>query len=262
MKRSLLVCALILSVGLVVQSCKKKSSSGSGSSCVPELAGGAGNCSLSLADAVTTLAGSGSSGSTNGTGTAASFNTPAGITSDGTNVYVADSGSNKIRQIVISTGVVTTLAGSGSAGSTNATGTAATFFGPAGVTTDGTNVYVADELGQKIRKIVISTGVVTTLAGSGNGYVDATGTSAKFNAPEGITTDGTNVYVADTGNQSIRKIVISTGVVTTFAGSTSGITDMLMAREPLRPLVLLQELPPTVPTSMFQMPVATLSERS
>jgi hypothetical protein len=172
---------------------------------------------------VTTLAGS-SEGSTDATGTSASFNGPMGITTDGTNLYVSDRGNHRIRKIVISTGVVTTLAGS-SSGNTDATGTSASFSYPMGITTDGTNLYVADQSNHRIRKIVISTGVVTTLAGSSSGNTDATGTSASFNGPMGITTDGTNLYVTDQSNHRIRKIVISTGVVTTLAGSSSGNTD-------------------------------------
>jgi hypothetical protein len=172
---------------------------------------------------VTTLAGS-SEGSTDATGTSASFNNPNGITTDGTNLYVAEQSNHRIRKIVISTGVVTTLAGS-SSGSTDATGTSASFNNPIGITTDGTNLYVADYNNHRIRKIVISTGVVTTLAGSSSGSTDATGTSASFNSPYGITTDGTNLYVVDENNHRIRKIVISTGVVTTLAGSSLGSTD-------------------------------------
>ncbi|SVE33009.1 uncharacterized protein METZ01_LOCUS485863, partial [marine metagenome] len=139
---------------------------------------------------------------------------------------VADYLNHTIRKIVISTGAVTTLAGSTSSGSTDATGTAARFNRPLGITTDGTNLYVADSYNHKIRKIVISTGVVTTLAGStSHGSTNATGTSAKFYFPRGITTDGTNLYVADSSNNRIRKIVLSTGVVTTLAGSSSGFAD-------------------------------------
>jgi hypothetical protein len=170
---------------------------------------------------VTTLAGTGSSGSAdNSTGTSAGFNQPYGITTDGTNLYVADYGNHLIRKIVISTGVVTTLAGTGSSGSANGTGTSASFYKPAGITTDGTNLYVADRYNYLIRKIVISTGVVTTVAGTGSsGSANGTGTSASFDKPYGVTTDGTNLYVADYYNYLIRKIVISTGVVTTVAGT-------------------------------------------
>ncbi|MBI5234886.1 MAG: hypothetical protein HY886_01360 [Deltaproteobacteria bacterium] len=181
--------------------------------------------------AVTTLAGLAlTSGSTDGTGSAARFNFPFGITTDGTNLYVADRSNSTIRKIVISTGVVTTLAGTaGSTGSADGTGSAARFNNPYGITTDGTNLYVADTLNRTIRKIVISTGVVTTLAGTAGstGSADGTGSAARFNRPYGITTDGTNLYVADTYNYTIRKIVISTAVVTTLAGTagSSGSTD-------------------------------------
>jgi len=176
---------------------------------------------------VSTLAGSTTSGSSNGTGVLASFDNPEGVCTDGTNLYVADGSNNMIRKIVLSTGVVSTLAGSTTYGSSNGTGTSARFFTPQGVCTDGTNLYVAEGGNNMIRKIVLSTGVVSTLAGSTtSGSSDGTGTSASFNGPIGVCTDGTNLYVADGNNNMIRKIVISTGVVSTLAGSTtSGSSD-------------------------------------
>jgi len=171
---------------------------------------------------VTTFAGSTISGSSNGTGTSASFNCPLGVCSDGTNLYVADGLNHMIRKIVLSTAIVSTLAGSTTPGSSDGTGTSASFFSPSGVCTDGINLYVADLFNNMIRKIVLSTGVVSTLAGSTTlGSFDGTGTSASFNKPSGICTDGTNLYVADEGNNMIRKIVLSTGVVSTLAGSTT-----------------------------------------
>src|SRR4030042_660571 len=180
---------------------------------------------------VTTLAGSaGSSGSTDGTGTAARFDYPYGITGAGSDLYVTDSENHTIRKIVISSGTVTTLAGSAaSSGSTDGTGTAARFFHPDGITNDGANLYVADTYNSTIRKIVISSGTVTTLAGSAasSGSTDGTGTAARFNWPNGITFDGTNLYVADTYNHTIRKIIILSAVVTTLTGcaASSGSTD-------------------------------------
>ena len=177
---------------------------------------------LSLSTAVTTFAGQSDNDSTDGTGTAARFYSPIGITTDGENLYVADTGNNRIRKIVIDNGTVTTLAGSSQGYSDNAIGTSASFNGPRGITTVGENLYVVDSGNHLIRKIVISTGAVTTLAGTAGTYGSAdntTGTSASFKNPWGITTDGTNLYVADMKNYTIRKIVISTGAVTTLAGT-------------------------------------------
>ena len=130
---------LISLFSLTIISCAKKSSTSSSST--------------TTSGAVTTVAGTGSTGSANGTGTSASFNYPQGITTDGTNLYVADTSNHLIRKIVISTGVVTTVAGTGSNGSANGTGTSASFYLPYGITTDGTNLYVADYGNNLIRKI-------------------------------------------------------------------------------------------------------------
>lgn len=172
--------------------------------------------------AVTTFAGSASAyGATDGIGTAARFFSPQGITTDGTNLYVADANNCAIRQIVIATGLVSTLAG-GKCGPADGVGAFAQFSHPSGITTDGTNLYVADTTNRTIRQIVIATGAVSTLAGTANntsGSADGAGPAAQFNYPDGITTDGTRLYVADTGNHTIRQIVIATGVVSTIAGS-------------------------------------------
>ncbi|MDP6770717.1 MAG: Ig-like domain-containing protein, partial [Anaerolineales bacterium] len=171
---------------------------------------------------VTTLAGSGSHGSTDGTGTAASFSYPQGVAVDfNSNVYVADQSNNLIRKITPA-GVVTTLAGSGSEGSTNGTGTAASFDNPVGVAVDGSgNVYVADLSNNLIRKITPA-GVVTTLAGDAgnNGSTNGTGTAALFYYPAGLAVDFSgNVYVADQYNHLIRKIATALPSGSTYGGS-------------------------------------------
>jgi sugar lactone lactonase YvrE len=104
---------------------------------------------------------------------------------------------------------VTTIAGTaGTIGSADGTGAAARFNNPFGITTDGTNLYVADTDNCTIRKIEISTKAVTTITGKAAaiGFADGIGAAATFFNPAGITTDGANLYVADTNNSTIRKI--------------------------------------------------------
>jgi sugar lactone lactonase YvrE len=185
---------------------------------------------------VTTLAGTGAEGSTDGTGTSASFASPSGVAVDSSgNVYVADYYNHKIRKISPS-GVVSTLAGSGEYGSTDGIGTDASFAYPRGVAVDASeNVYVADTNNNKIRKIT-RTAVVSTLAGSGReGSTDGTASNATFFLPDGIVVDASgNVYVAGNENHKIRKIT-PTGVVSTLAGSGSkGSTDGTGAKASFR----------------------------
>jgi sugar lactone lactonase YvrE len=163
---------------------------------------------ISPAGVVSTLAGSGSSGWADGSGAEASFNRPSGIAVDASGyVYVADSYNFRIRKISPE-GVVSTLAGSGSYGTADGSGTAASFDYPNGVAVDASGyVYVADAGNNKIRKVSPS-GVVITLAGTGDeGSVDGSGTSASFYCPTGLAIDTSgSVYVVDTLNNKIRKI--------------------------------------------------------
>jgi hypothetical protein len=170
-----------------------------------------------------TLAGlAGSSGAADGTGSAARFIHPAGVAVDNLgNTYVADTGNSTIRKIAPG-GVVTTLDGSaGATGSADGAGGAARFNHPTGVAVDSLgNLYIADSGNNAIR-IVTPGGVVTTLAGSAGttGSADGTGSAARFKNPIGVAVDGArNVFVADTGNHTIRQITPA-GVVTTLAGS-------------------------------------------
>jgi sugar lactone lactonase YvrE len=179
--------------------------------------------SLTGTFAVTTFAGSGTSSSVDGTGTAATFKKPNGIAIDPTNkyLYVTDRTGNKIRRITISNVQVLTIAGNGTASTVdNATGTLATFNDPTGIAVDANFIYVSDFGGNKIRKIaLVAPFAVTTLAGSGAASsTDGTGVAAAFDTPFGITLDGAgNLYVAEWGNK-IRKITIN-GNVSTIAGN-------------------------------------------
>lgn len=213
---------------------------------------------------VTTFAGTaGTWGDTDGTGPAARFYEPGDITTDGSgNVYVADSGNGAVRKItpagvvttlggdlgtwpagvamdsvgnvyvagiadniirkITPTGVVTTLAGTaGVSGHADGTGKAASFNLPAGVAIDSMgNLFVAESGNHTVRKIT-SSGVVTTLAGTAGkkGPANGTGTAARFNHPMAVAIDGAhNVYVADSGNNTIRRITPA-GLVTTLAGT-------------------------------------------
>jgi uncharacterized repeat protein (TIGR01451 family) len=185
---------------------------------------------ITPAGVVTTLAGlAGEDGSTDGTGSDARFSYLSGIAVDSAaNVYVTDF-SNTIRKITPA-GVVTTLAGTpGVYGSADGTGSAAQFWQPWGIAVNSAgNVYVADQGNSTIRKITPA-GVVTTIAGAAGvfGSADGSGSAARFNAPAAVAVDSAgNLYVADTGNQTIRKIT-SAGMVTTLAGTAgiAGSTD-------------------------------------
>jgi DNA-binding beta-propeller fold protein YncE len=132
-------------------------------------------------------------------------------------MYVADTDNHSIRLITASTKVVSTFAGTGIAGYSNAPVNAAapsrllsTFNRPFGVALDGSgNLYVSDSNNNVIRKISKINDAVTTYAGDGDrGLTDGPAISAEFRAPRGLTVRSSFLYVADTGNHSIRRIDI------------------------------------------------------
>lgn len=177
---------------------------------------------------VSTYAGDGTSGNSNGISFNASFNRPSSLCLDSLgNMYVADWGNHTIRKITAG-GTVTTLAGSGSAGFTNGTGTGASFDKPGFITIHHPtgDLYVS-EIGNNCIRKVTQAGVVTTYAGTGAaGYVDGPSASAQFDSPLGLEFDAMgNLYVIDRLNVRIRKIS-TTGVVSTVAGDgTVGFLD-------------------------------------
>jgi sugar lactone lactonase YvrE len=130
------------------------------------------------------------------------------VTSDGAgSLYLSDTDNGEIEKIVIATGAVTTVASLGNSG---------------GIASDGAGNLCVSTTDGTIRKVLIATGDVSTLAGAPSqpGRADGTGAAARFNAPTGIASDGAgNLYVVDLGNQTVRKVVIATCDVSTFAGA-------------------------------------------
>jgi len=171
------------------------------------------------------IAGTGATGLSGdgGAATAAQLNQPLGLALDGSgNLYIADSGNNRVRK-VSAAGILTTFAGGNccSVGDGGAA-TSAWLSGPSGVAADASgNVYIADQYSQRIR--MVSGGVISTVAGNGTlGYSGDSGpaTNAMVNYPFGVAVDGSgNLYIADTNNGRIRKV--TGGVITTIAGSTA-----------------------------------------
>ncbi len=175
---------------------------------------------VTVTGAVTTFAGSTTSGYLDGTGAGAQFSSPQGVAVDAQgNVYVSDAFNNAIRKITPG-GVVTTIAGTGIAGYNDGPAATAQFYAPQGLTVDAQgNVFVADYGNNLIRKITPA-GVVSTLAGNGTaGYVNGAGNVAEFSGPSGVAVDASgNLYVADHNNNLIRKVT-SVGVVSYVAGN-------------------------------------------
>lgn len=151
----------------------------------------------------------------------ARFFNPSGIVVDSNqNTYIADASNHTIRRITLASSVTTFAGTAGQAGTTDGAGAAARFNRPRGLAIDGNNtLYVADTGSHTIRRITAD-GTVTTLAGLGgsSGSSDGSGSSARFNSPWGVTVDRSGtIYVADTGNHTLRRVTGS-GVVTTIGG--------------------------------------------
>src|SRR5262249_23053074 len=154
-------------------------------------------------------------GSADGMGSSARFSSPHGLAADGGgHLFVADTDNSTIRLVTIGNGRVVTMAGSpGVSDSTDGAGTEALFSSPEGVASDGAgNLFVADTGNGTIRQIVVATRAVTTLAGSPGELdaVDGAGAAARFDHPQGLASDGAgNLFVADSFNSTIRKIVVA-----------------------------------------------------
>jgi len=147
------------------------------------------------------------------------------------NLYIADTGNNAIREISATAGSISTIVGTGVAGynGDNILATSAQLSGPANISIgpDG-SLYIADLSNQRVRKVIAATGMITTIAGNGTqGYAGdgglAAAPGAEVNAPAAVLLDPAgNIYIADSGNNRIRKIAVTTGNIQTISGSAEG----------------------------------------
>ena len=177
---------------------------------------------------ISTVAGTGVAGflGEGGPATAARIYNPVGMAVDAAgNVYFADYYNQRVRKVTVATGIISTVAGSGTAGSLGDGGaaTAAQLNHPTDVAVDGAgNLYIADASNHRIRKVTVATSIITTIAGTGAAGVGGDGgpsASAQLSGPQGVGVDAAgNVYIADTNNDRIRKITAANGIMSTFAG--------------------------------------------
>jgi len=180
---------------------------------------------------ITTVAGTGAAGYSgdNVLATTSKISGSTGVAVDTNgNLYIADVGNNRIRLVTASTGIITTIAGTGTAGFSGDGGSAivAKISGPRCITLDDTgNIYFSDAGNQRIRKITIATGDINTVAGGGTaGYAGdgtvATLATVKLDNPRGVAVDSSgNIYIADMTNNRIRMVTASTGIISTIAGT-------------------------------------------
>lgn len=178
---------------------------------------------------ITTVAGTGGGGGggDGGPATSASLSMPNDVTLDVYgNLYIADSMNCRVRKVDSTTRIITTIAGNGTQGYSGDGGpaTSASIQPPRSVALDSAgNLYIADTYNQRIRRVDAATGIITTFAGNGTrGYSGDGGpaTNAQLAAPEGLVTDaGGNLYIADWGNQVVRRVDAASRIITTVAGN-------------------------------------------
>lgn len=179
---------------------------------------------------ISTVAGNGTAGYAGDAGqaTSAKLNNPFGIAAVSGSLYIAEPQNQRVRMVNTSTGIITTVAGNGTASFTGDSGqaTAARLNSPQAVAVADNKLYIADRSNNRIRRVDMSTGVITTVVGSGGAsYSGDAGqaTSATINSPYGIAAADGKLYIADSGNHRVRKVDLTTGLISTVAGNgTSG----------------------------------------
>ncbi len=179
---------------------------------------------------ITTIAGTGTQGFSgdNGPATAALLDSPQGLALNADELYIADTHNHRIRKLDLATGIIITSAGS-SAGFSgdNGPAPAAHLDLPTALAVDASNnLYIADTENHSIRKVTAATGIITTVAGNGiQGFSGDNGPAiaAAIDSPNGMAVDAAgDLYLSDTHNHCIRKIVAATGIITTIAGAAAG----------------------------------------
>jgi sugar lactone lactonase YvrE len=191
-----------------------------------------GQISLPAPGDIDTVAGYGTAGYSgdNGLATAADLNGPHNVAVDAAgNIYIADMWNNRIRKVTASTGIVTTVAGNGTPGYSGDGGaaTSAELYYPSGVAVDvAGNLYIADAGNNLIRKVMASTGDISTVAGNRTESYSGDGgpaTCAEMNTPYDVAVDASgNIYISDSNNNRVRKVTVSSGIITTVAGTGIG----------------------------------------
>jgi sugar lactone lactonase YvrE len=195
---------------------------------------GSSNATSSLGT-IATVAGNGEAGYYGNGGPAieAKLNQPSCVVTDNVgNLYIGDDATNTIRKVAAGTGIISTYAGNSLAAYSGDGGPAvsASMYAPAGCALDSAgNLYVAEAGNNIVRKIAASTGIITTVAGTGFGHGCAGGgfggdggqaTKAQLFCPNGVAVDASgDLFISDTGNQRVREVNAQTGVITTIAGN-------------------------------------------
>jgi len=179
------------------------------------------------AGTITTFAGGGAlSWGDGGPATAAQLNAPFGVVVDPANryLYIAEGAGHRVRRVDLATGVITTFAGTGVAGFSGDSGpaTAAQLNTPQGVAIDSQNLYVVDSVNERVRRVDLATGVITTFAGTGVAGFGGDGgpaTAAQLNTPRFLAVASGYLYISDSSNHRVRRVDLATGTISTSAGT-------------------------------------------